>query len=98
LSIHSEPRFAWDPEKAAANFRVHGVAFPEAASVLEDERSLTREDPDTVGEARFVTLGMSSLGRLLVVVWAQREADEIRLISAWKANARQRATYAQNVR
>ena len=62
MSIHSEPRFAWDPEKAAANLRAHGVAFPEAASVLEDERSLTREDPDAIVEARFVTLGMSSLG------------------------------------
>ena len=97
MSIQSDPGFAWDPAKAAANFRVHGVAFPEAASALEDEQSLTREDSDASGETRFVTLGMSALGRLLVVVWTPREPDAIRLISAWKANARQRALYGQDI-
>lgn len=67
----------WDPQKAEANLREHEVSFAEAATVLEDDLALTREDPDAVGEARFVTLGMSGLGSLLVVVYAYRDPDAI---------------------
>ena len=91
-----EPQVEWDPAKAGANRRTHGVAFPEAATALEDNRALTREDPDAVGERRYVTLGMSSLGRLLVVVWSPRGLDRIRLISAWRADAAQRKRYAKD--
>ena len=57
-------RFEWDPRKAAANLRTHRVSFAEAVTVLEDDFALTREDPDAVGEERFVTLGLSNLGNL----------------------------------
>ena len=57
----------WDPNKAAANLKAHGVAFSEAATVLLDECALSREDPDAIGEQRFVALGMSATGALLVV-------------------------------
>jgi uncharacterized protein len=73
-------RFEWDPAKAAANLRTHGVSFSEAVTVLEDEFALTREDPDAVEEARFVTLGLSNFGNLLVVVYTYREPDIIRVI------------------
>ena len=86
-------RFEWDPAKAAANLRSHRVSFAEAVTVLEDQSALTREDPDAMEEARFVTLGLSNLGNLLVVVYAYREPDIIRVISAWKANQRQRTLY-----
>ena len=91
-------RFDWDPAKARANLRDHGVSFAEAVTVLEDEFSLTREDPDAQGEERFVTLGLSSFGNLLVVVYTYREPDVIRLISAWKANKRQRVRYEKGRR
>jgi len=91
-------RFAWDPAKAKANLRDHGVSFAEAVTVLEDEFALTREDPDAQGEQRFVTLGLSSFGNLLVVVYTYREPDVIRLISAWKANKRQRVRYEKGRR
>ena len=91
-------RFDWDPAKANANRRVHGVSFAEAVTVLEDELALTREDPDAQGEQRFVTLGLSSFGNLLVVVYTYREPDTIRLISAWKANKRQRLQYEKGSR
>lgn len=94
MSIQSM-RWEWDTAKAAANERIHGVAFAEAATVLDDERAITREDTDSVGEQRFVSLGMSAAGKLLVVVYAWRGPATIRLISAWRANARQRKTYAQ---
>ncbi len=88
----------WDPDKAKGNLRDHQVGFPEAAIVLEDERALTREDPDAVDERRFVTLGMSGFGNLLVVVYAYRGPNHIRIISAWKANRRQRSQYEKNRR
>lgn len=86
-------RFEWDPRKAAVNLRTHGISFAEAVTVLEDEFALTRQDPDAVDEARFVTLGLSSLGNLLVVVYTYREPDIIRVISGWKANKGQRVVY-----
>jgi uncharacterized DUF497 family protein len=86
-------RFEWDPAKAAANPCSHRVSFAEAVTVLEDEFALTREDPDVVEEERFVTLGLSNLGNLLVVVYAYRKPDIIRVISARKANKRQRTLY-----
>lgn len=89
-------RFEWDPLKAAANLRTHQVSFAEAVTVLEDDFALTREDPDAVQESRFVTLGLSNLGNLLVVVYTYRELDIIRVISAWQANRRQRILYEKN--
>ena len=93
MSIQSM-RWEWDTAKAAANERIHGVAFAEAATVFDDERAITREDTDSVGEQRFVSLGTSAEGNLLVVVYAWCPST-IRLISAWRANARQRKDYAQ---
>jgi len=91
-------RFEWDPPKADANLREHGVSFAEAVTVLEDDFALTREDPAAVDEPRFVTLGLSNLAHLLVVVYAYKEPDAIRLISAWKANRRQRKAYEKGRR
>jgi uncharacterized DUF497 family protein len=88
----------WNPAKAEANLRVHGISFAEAATVLTDDYALTREDPDSVAEQRFVTLGMSASGLLLVVVYTHREPDLFRLISAWKANRVQRVAYEKNRR
>jgi hypothetical protein len=85
-------RFQWEPAKAAANLRTHRVSFAEAVTVLEDEFALTREDPEAVKEARFITLGLSNFGNLLVVVYTYREPGMIRIISA-KANKRQRILY-----
>jgi uncharacterized DUF497 family protein len=65
-----------------------GVSFAEAVTVFEDDFALTREDPEREDEQRFVTLGMSSFGNLLVVVYTYREPDIIRIISAWRANRR----------
>lgn len=60
---------------------------------LEDAFALTREDPDATEEQRFVTLCLSDQARLLVVVYAYREPDNARIISAWKASKRQREDY-----
>jgi uncharacterized DUF497 family protein len=91
-------KIEWDPVKAIANAQAHSVQFPEAATVLEDDFGLTREDPDVQGEQRFVTLGMSATGAILVLVYTHREPDIYRLISAWKANKPQRNLYEKNRR
>ena len=91
-------RYEWDPKKAEANQKDHGVRFADATSVFEDDFTLTREDPDVEGEQRFVALGMDATGALLVVVYTDREPDVIRLISAWKANKAQRTHYEKHRR
>ncbi|MEO6331589.1 MAG: BrnT family toxin, partial [Gemmatimonadaceae bacterium] len=63
------PRFEWDPAKAAANLKKHGVGFEEAQTVFEDEEALLMADPDhSDEEERFILLGLSSSLRVLVVV------------------------------
>jgi len=86
-------RFEWDVQKAAANLRKHGVSFDEAATVFFDALSATGGDPDhSLDERRFVTFGMSSSGRLLVVAHAERD-DVIRIITARPATRAERKLY-----
>ena len=86
-------QFEWNPRKAEANLHVHGIRFAEAVTVWDDALALTREDPEAVAEQRFVKLGLSNQATLLVVVYAYREPDIIRMLSAWRANKRQREVY-----
>ncbi len=92
----SSLRFAWDPAKAAANARKHGVTFEEARTVFEDAEGLIIPDPEhSVNEERLVLLGLSSALRALVVIHCEREGgDLIRIISARKADRGERASYA----
>ena len=76
----------------------HGISFTEAVTVLEDGFALTREDPESESEQRFVTLGISNFANLLVVVYTYRAPDIIRIISAWRANRRQRVRYEKDRR
>ena len=73
---------AWDPDKAQENVTEHGVTFSEAATVLLDAYALTREDRDSVGEQRFASLGMSTTGAMLVLIFTHRKPDIYRIISA----------------
>ena len=83
-------RFEWDRDKAQRNVRKHGVSFDEAVTVFYDPLSATFDDPDhSVGERRFVTIGYSSRGRLVVVSHSER-GDATRIISARRATARER--------
>ncbi|HPE02603.1 MAG TPA: BrnT family toxin [Burkholderiaceae bacterium] len=75
----------FDPAKARANLRKHRVSFTDAEQALRDPLAVSIEDPDAEGEQRFVTLGMDTLGRVLVVVHTTRQ-DRVRLISARKAS------------
>lgn len=88
-------RFDWDPKKAEANLRKHGVSFDEARSVFFDEYALLIDDPDhSEDEDRFILLGLSLSLRILVVVHCYRaEGKAIRIISARKADAEERSFY-----
>ena len=96
----SDLRFTWDPRKARANERKHGVSFDEATTVFLDDDALLMADPDhSTDEDRFLLLGLSARLRLLVVCHCLREKGEvIRLISARKADKQERDQYNERVR
>jgi hypothetical protein len=85
-------RFTYDPAKATANLKKHGVSFADAEGVLEDPLAITVEDPDAEGEQRFISVGLGSAGELLVVVYTERD-DDYRLISARPATRKERKYY-----
>ena len=88
-------KFEWDPKKAAANAKNHGVTFEEASTAFADWDSITVPDPDhSIGEQRWYLLGMSERNNLLVVSHTERK-EIFRIISAWKANRRQRKQYEE---
>jgi len=93
----SELRFEWDPRKAAANLRKHGIAFSEAQTAFTDEHGLLIDDPEhSADEDRFILLGLSATSRLLVVVHCYRANDlVIRIISARKADRLERRQYEE---
>jgi len=84
--------FDYDPAKAAANLKKHGVSFADAEGVLSDPLAVTIEDVTAVGEARYVTVGLGSAGEILVVVYTEREG-RFRPISARRATPRERRNY-----
>lgn len=87
--------FEWNPDKAAINLRKHDISFQEAATVFDDSLSVTFPDPDhSVGENRYVMIGMSSLGQLLVVSHTDRES-RTRIISARKATRQEKRFYEE---
>jgi uncharacterized DUF497 family protein len=89
--------FAWDPRKAEANLKKHGVSFTEASEVFADAFSLTIDYPDHFqGEERYVTIGQSLRQGLCVVVHAD-DGDAVRIISARPATARERRAYEQGI-
>ena len=91
-------RFEWDPNKARRNRRKHRLSFEEATTAFEDDQSVTVPDPThSVGEERFVLLGRTSRGRIVVVAFTERgeDIDTIRLISARLADRGERHDYEE---
>lgn len=85
--------FEWDSDKASANLKKHGVGFPEASTTFGDPFELTIPDPGhSEGEARFLSLGISTANRLLVVAYTERDG-KIRIIHARKATPTERRSY-----
>ena len=89
-------KFEWDTAKAASNLRKHGVSFDEAGSVFLDRLAVSGPDPDhSIEESRFITFGMSRLGRLLTVSHTYRPGA-IRIISARRVTRAERKIYEED--
>ncbi|MBP7049572.1 MAG: BrnT family toxin [Phycisphaerae bacterium] len=89
--------FEWNPEKAERNLHKHGVAFGEAATVLRDPLGITVFDPDhSTSEDRYITVGMSSRGRAVLVAHTDR-GNTIRIISARELTRAERKAYEEEV-
>lgn len=87
--------FEWNEEKAKTNVKKHGISFDEALTVFTDPFSVTILDPDhSMDEQRYVGVGSSEKGRVLVVVYTERGAS-IRIISCRKATPSERRLYEE---
>ena len=87
----NELEFEWDEEKAAANWKKHGVRFETASHVFEDVNRLEYYDElHSNGEERFQVIG--KVNEILFVVYTERR-ERIRLISARKATKTERRKY-----
>lgn len=88
--------FEWDPHKASANLKKHGVDFREGATVFDDPLSTTFPDAEhSTVERRFVTIGMSAPGRVLVVIHTE-VGETVRIIGAREATRGERKFYEEN--
>ena len=93
--------FEWDPAKAKANLQKHGVSFEQAVTVFRDPKAVSVFDRDHDEEDRWVTMGTSDPGTLLVVVHTFREAGveefAVRVISARRATRKEVRNYEANL-
>jgi len=87
--------FEWHLKKAAKNLKKHKVSFKEAATVFGNPLSITYPNPDhSIDEDRFITIGESRQGRLLMIAHTER-GDNIRIISAREATRQERKFYEE---
>lgn len=87
--------FEWDEEKAKANLKKHEMSFEEATAVFTDSFSVTIPDPDhSTDEQRYIDIGRSEKGRVLVVVYTER-GMRIRIISCRRATPSERRLYEE---
>ena len=87
--------YEWDEPKAASNLDKHGVSFPEAATVFADPLYIDFYDPDhSVNEQRYLIMGQSTSGRLLIVAYTERD-EVVRLISAREVTSSERKAYEE---
>lgn len=87
--------FEWDEQKAELNYRKHRVSFEEAQTVFRDPNSITILDSEhSIEEERYIDIGLSERGRILVVVYTERQ-EKIRIISSRKATTKEMQIYEQ---
>jgi uncharacterized DUF497 family protein len=88
-------KFEWDPKKATANVKKHGVTFQEAATIFGDPLAITFDDPDhSMSENRYITFGLSLQKRLIVVSHTER-GDRTRIINARLMDRKERRIYEE---
>ena len=90
-----KPDFEWDPEKAEKNLLKHDVHFDEASSIFTDSMFITFLDEEhSTNEERYITIGLSNKGRLLLVAHAEKN-DRIRIISARRVTKNEEKFYQE---
>jgi uncharacterized DUF497 family protein len=92
--------FEWDPVKAHDNQDKHGITYDEAATVFRDSKAFSIFDPDhSETEDRWITMGISEKGRLLIVIHTFHEKSDnavtIRIISSRKATKQETKKYGE---
>jgi uncharacterized protein len=93
--VEMDRQLGWDTNKAAKNLRKHRVSFEEAATVFDDPMFITVvDDEHSVDEERYITIGVSSQRRLLIVAHTDRDG-RIRIISAREATKKEEQFYAE---
>lgn len=90
-------KIEYNEQKSQKNIQKHGVTFEEAEEALYDPFALVMEDGQSVDEERFLLLGKSKKERVLMVVYALRHEDAIRIISARKATGKEKADYESGI-
>jgi uncharacterized DUF497 family protein len=90
-------KIEYNEQKAQGNLKKHGISFDEAEEALYDPFALVIEDDESVNEERFLLLGKSKKERVLMVVYALRHEDTIRIISARKATGKEKADYESGI-
>ncbi|MBX3058988.1 MAG: BrnT family toxin [Anaerolineae bacterium] len=89
-------QFEWDPKKAARNAEKHGISFAEAATIFDDPAFIAViDDEHSIGEERYISIGLSNRGRLLMVAHTDRE-NRVRIISARLATKKEEIFYAES--
>ena len=90
--------YVWDEAKNEKNFAKHGVWFEEACTVFVDQNALEIFDEEhSRDEDRFILLGMSTFPRLLIVVYCERDKNNVRIISARKASKKEAKDYEKGI-
>ena len=89
--------FEWDEKKAQLNFEKHKVSFEESITIFNDPLVATMSDPDhSYDEQRYITLGQSVKGRILIISYAERQS-RTRIISCRKATSREQKAYEEGI-
>ncbi len=92
-------KFSWDPRKADSNLRKHGVAFDEAITIFNDPLAYIFDDVShSENEHREIIIGFSTLSRLVLVCFVERDEDTIRIINARRATKDEIKDYEKNAR
>lgn len=90
-------KFSWDPRKADSNLRKHGIAFDEAITVFSDPLAYIFDDLEhSEDEHREIIIGFSTLSRLILVCFIERDEDIIRIINARRATKDEIKDYEKN--
>ena len=89
--------FEWDERKRQTNIKKHGIDFADVTGLFYDEESIIIADPEHYDEERYIALGMDAISQVVVVVHVYRDIDVVRIISARKADPKERRQFVGGI-